>query len=73
MKTIIVAAVSAAVFGTILNLYTDFKEVEEDKVKLIRTLGGNKKDILLKVVIPSNIPSIISIMKVNIGDRKSVV
>lgn len=67
MKTIIVAAVSVAVFGTILSLYTDFKEVEEDKVKLIRTLGGNKKDILLKVVIPSNIPSIISIMKVNIG------
>ena len=67
MKTIIVAAVSVAVFGSILNLYTDFKEVEEDKIKLIRTLGGNKKDILFKVVIPSNIPSILSIMKVNIG------
>lgn len=67
MKTIIVAAVSVAVFATIINLYTDFKEVEEDKIKLIRTLGGNKKDILFKVVIPSNIPSILSIMKVDIG------
>lgn len=67
MKTIIVAAVSVAVFATIINLYTDFREVEEDKIKLIRTLGGNKKDILLKVVIPSNIPSILSIMKVDIG------
>lgn len=67
MKTIIVAAVSVAVFGTVITLYTDFKNVEEDKIKLIQTLGGKKKDILFKVVIPSNIPSLISIMKVNIG------
>jgi len=67
VKTIIVAAISVAVFGTIITLYTDFSNVEEDKLKLIRTLGGNKKDILFKVIIPSNIPSLISIMKVNIG------
>ncbi len=67
MKTIIVASVSVAVFGTIINLYTDFTNVEADKIKLIQTLRGRKKDILLKVVLPSNIPSLISIMKVNIG------
>lgn len=67
MKTIIVAAVSVAVFGTIITLYTAFKEVEEDKVKLIRTLGGTKKDVLFKVILPSNVPSIVSVMKVNIG------
>lgn len=67
MKTIIVAAVSVAVFGSIITLYTNFKEVEEDKIKLIRTLGGTKKDVLWKVVLPSNIPQIISVMKVNIG------
>lgn len=67
MKTIIVAAVSVAVFGSIITLYTNFQSIEEDKTKLIYTLGGSKKDVLLKVVIPSNIPSIISVMKVNIG------
>ncbi len=67
MKTIIVAAISVAVFGTIINLYSDFKNVEEDKIKLIYTLGGKKKDVLTKVVLPSNLPSIISQMKVNIG------
>lgn len=67
MKTIIVAAVSVAVFGAIITLYTDFKTVEEDKVKLIQTLGGRKKDVLLKVILPSNVPSIVSVMKVNIG------
>ena len=67
MKTIIVAAVSVAVFGSIITLYSDFKSVEEDKIKLIYTLGGKKKDVLFKVILPSNIPSIISLMKVNIG------
>jgi NitT/TauT family transport system permease protein len=67
VQTIIVAAVSVAVFGTIINLYSDFKAVEEDKTKLILTLGGTKKDVLIKVILPSNIPSIISQMKVNIG------
>jgi NitT/TauT family transport system permease protein len=67
MKTIIVAAISVAVFGTIINLYSDFKSVEEDKIKLIYTLGGKKRDVLFKVILPANIPSIISQMKVNIG------
>ncbi|NLJ97388.1 MAG: ABC transporter permease [Clostridiales bacterium] len=67
MKTIIVAAVSVAIFGTIITMYSNFKAVEQDKIKLIYTLGGNKKDVLFKVVLPSNIPSMISLMKVNIG------
>ena len=67
VKTIIVAAVSVAIFGTIINLYMNFREVEEDKIKLIYTLGGKKKDVLIKVILPSNIPFIISQMKVNIG------
>lgn len=67
VKTIIVAAVSVAIFATVINLYSNFHEVEEDKIKLIYTLGGKKRDVLFKVILPSNIPSIISQMKVNIG------
>ena len=58
---------SVAIFGTVLNLYTGFQEVDPDKIKLIYTLRGTKKDVLFKVVLPSTIPIIISIMKVNIG------
>ena len=67
MKTIIVCAISVAIFGNVINLYTSFKSIEESKIKLIRTLGGNKKDVLIKIVLPSNIPVIISNMKVSIG------
>ena len=67
MKTIIVAAVSVAVFGTVLTLYHSFSETEEDKLKLIITLGGGKKDILKKVILPGNIPTVVILMKVNLG------
>ena len=67
MKTIIVAAVSVAVFGSVLTLYHSFAETEEDKLKLILTLGGGKKEILTKVILPGNIPTVISLMKVNLG------
>jgi len=67
MKTIIIAGISVAIFGSIINLYTGFQEIEPDKLKLIQTLGGKKKDILSKVVLPSSIPYILGNMKVNIG------
>ena len=67
MKTIIVAAVSVAVFGAILTLHTGFMQTDPDKIRLIRSLGGTKRDVLTKVLIPSSIPLIISNMKVNVG------
>ena len=65
--TIIVAGMSVAIFGSILNLYTSFTTVDPGKIKLIYTLQGNKMHALTKVVLPSSIPAIISNMKVNIG------
>lgn len=65
--TIIVAGMSVAIFGSILNMTTSFKEMDPDKIKLIYTLQGNKFQALTKVVIPGSVPAIISNMKVNIG------
>lgn len=66
-KTIILTGMSVAIFGSILNLYTGFIETSPDKIKLVRTLHGNRAHILFKVVLPANIPNLFSIMKVNIG------
>lgn len=65
--TIIVAGMSVAVFGSIMNLYTSFTTVDREKIKLIYTLHGSRRHALFKVVLPSCIPVIISSMKVNIG------
>lgn len=66
-KAIIVAGISVALFGSIISLYSGFRETDEEKILLVRCLGGTRKDILTKVVLPSGIPNIFSVMKVNIG------
>lgn len=66
-NTVIITGMSVAIFGSILSLYTSFQSVDPEKIKLIQTLGGKKYHILTKVVLPANIPSLFSIMKVNIG------
>ena len=67
VRTIIVSGMSVALFGSVINLYTGFRGADPEKLKLIRTLGGTKKDELTKIVLPSSVPLILSIMKVNIG------
>ena len=67
MKTIIVTAISVAIFGSILNLFTSFMSTDPDKLKLIRTLHGSRADSLTKVILPMNLPTILSILKVDIG------
>ena len=67
MNTIIVAGMSVALFGAIISLYTGFRQVDEEKIRLIYTLGGSRRDSLFKVVLPGSIPIILSTMKVNIG------
>ncbi len=67
MNTIIVAGISVALFGAIISLYTGFRQVDEEKIRLIYTLGGSRRDSLFKVVLPGSIPIILSTMKVNIG------
>jgi NitT/TauT family transport system permease protein len=64
---IVVTAASISVIVTIMTLYTGFISVENDKIVLLKTLGASKFQILKKVIIPSNIPNIMSVIKVNIG------
>lgn len=67
MRTIVVAAVSVAVFGSVLTLYTGFSQMDTEQIKLIYSLGGRRRDVLLKVLLPGSLPLVISNMKVNIG------
>ena len=67
VRTIIVAGISVAIFGTILSLYTAFTEADQEDELLIYTLHGSKRHVLTKVLFPSTLPTLISLMKVNIG------
>lgn len=66
-KTIIVAGMSVAVFGSIISFYTGFQQVDAEKITLIYTLGGSRRDAFSKVVLPGSVPILLSTAKVNIG------
>jgi len=52
---------------TILGVYGGFKEVEQDKIKMLETFGATKYQILQKVIIPASIPTIVNALKINVG------
>lgn len=66
-RTIIVAGISVAVFGSIISFYTGFQQVDPEKITLIYTLGGRKRDAFFKVILPGSLPILLSTAKVNIG------
>lgn len=66
-QTIIIAGISVAIFGSVISVYTGFKQTDKEKIMLIKTLGGNKMDIFMKLIFPSALPQLISIAKINIG------
>lgn len=67
IKTVIVTGILLAIFASTITLTTGFYKTDQDKIRLMQTLGAGKKDILFKLLIPSSIPLILSTMKVNIG------
>ncbi|WHH61661.1 ABC transporter permease [Petroclostridium sp. X23] len=64
---IIVMALFISFVVTILGVLSGFLEVDEDKIKLLKTFGATKKQILTKVVLPASVPTIISALKINVG------
>ena len=66
-KSIIVMALLFSIIVTIINVFTSFRNCDEDKIKLLKTFGANRKQILSKVVLPSGITTFISTLKINVG------
>ena len=60
-------AIAIAVFITILMIFSGFRETDPNKIKLVRTLGATKWQILREVVLPSNVPVMVATLKINVG------
>lgn len=65
--TIIVTALLVSVIVTVMSVLLGFNEVDEDKIRLLKTFGANKYQILTKVILPSSVPNIMSALKINVG------
>ncbi|WP_435925462.1 ABC transporter permease [Paenibacillus sp. DYY-L-2] len=64
---IVVTTLSITVIVTTLVVYNSFNEVDSNFIKVIRTFGGNRRDIFVKAILPASYPAIVSTLKVNVG------
>lgn len=64
---IVVVALSILLIITIISTYNYFKNVEEDKIKMLKSFNASKLQILFKLIIPCNFINIISVIKINVG------
>lgn len=67
VKGITAVAISISLVLTIISAYNYFIQVEEEKVLMLKSFGATKWQVLTKLIIPSNLTNIISLIKINIG------
>lgn len=63
----IALAIALTFVITALAAHSGVKSVDPDLVRLTYSLGGRRRDVFLKVVLPSALPWIISSLRINIG------
>jgi NitT/TauT family transport system permease protein len=60
-------AVAIAVFVTIMVIHEGFQGIDPNKIKLARTLGASRSQVLRLVVLPGSVPTLVAALKMNIG------
>ena len=67
IKSIIVMALLVSLIITIINVYNGFINTDISKIKLMKSMGTSKFQMLYYLVLPSNYRTIISCLKINIS------
>ncbi len=65
--SIVVMGLAISLVVTILEVHHGMSRTDGDKIKLVQSFGGNRWQVLTKVVLPSNLPTMMSALKVNVG------
>lgn len=66
-KTIVAMGVLICIIITTINMLNGFCLVDADKIMLMRTMGANKFQTFTRLIFPSNIPNLMSSLKINVG------
>ncbi len=64
---IITMAVLISVVITTITVLNGFMETDKDKAVLLRSMGANRMQIFTKLVAPSNVPTLMATLKINVG------
>ena len=65
--SIIAMTLAISIVVTILNMLVGFLSTDPQKIRLMRTLGANKRQILWLLVIPANYDTLFNTLRVNVG------
>ena len=52
---------------SIITMLNAFRQMDDSKIMLLRSMGANKFQILFKLIIPSALSEFISLLKINVG------
>ena len=67
IEGIVVTAVTISVVVTILSAYNYFMNIDEEKIKMLKSFETTKSQILFKLILPANTGNLINLTKINIG------
>ena len=65
--SIIAITVAISLIVTVMEVLAGFLATDQSMITLLKSMGANKMGILTKVVLPSNIPTILNSLKVCVG------
>lgn len=66
-QAIITMALAISLIVTVLEMLNGFTNTDSNLTKMARTFNANKFQIFSKIIFPSNISTLINVLKVNIG------
>lgn len=67
MGSIIVMTLAISLIVTILSMYQGFLGTDSEKLRLMRSLGATRGQILWMLVFPASFPTLFNTLKVNVG------
>ena len=65
--SIIIMTLAISLVVTVLEVLNAFLSTDKEKLLLLRTMGASKRQLFTKAVLPANLKSIVSSLKVNVG------
>jgi len=66
-KAIIFMAILIGIIVAIITMLNGFLEADNGKILLLKSMGANKFQILIKLIIPGSTATLISMLKINVG------
>ena len=60
-------AVLIGIIVAVITMLNGFLATDKNKIILLKAMGANKFQILLKLVVPSSLPTFISMLKISVG------